>query len=79
MLVVLPAKADGLAGGREGAHRRQAGASWAKRLRGSDGDVLLPRFKTTDSFDLGDTLQAMGMRLAFSDNADFSGMMSARR
>jgi serpin B len=38
------------------------------------GEVLLPRFKTTDEFDLGDTLQQMGMRKAFSRDADFSGM-----
>jgi len=36
--------------------------------------VQLPRFKLESTFQLGDTLAAMGMPLAFSRNADFSGM-----
>ena len=34
----------------------------------------LPKFKMTSEFDLGDVLASMGMSLAFSDKADFSGM-----
>jgi serpin B len=44
------------------------------KLARAPGQVLLPRFKTTDEFDLGDTLQQMGMRRAFTPDADFSGM-----
>lgn len=36
--------------------------------------VQLPRFKIESTFRLGDTLAAMGMPLAFSPRADFSGM-----
>jgi serpin B len=36
--------------------------------------VQLPKFKLESTFRLGDTLAAMGMPLAFSDQADFSGM-----
>jgi serine protease inhibitor len=36
--------------------------------------VQLPRFTTTSTTDLGPVLQAMGMRTAFSDRADFSAM-----
>jgi serpin B len=36
--------------------------------------LALPRFKATTSADLVAPLQAAGMRLAFSDAADFSGM-----
>ncbi|MCK4564181.1 MAG: outer membrane lipoprotein-sorting protein, partial [Verrucomicrobia bacterium] len=36
--------------------------------------VQLPKFKLESTFRLGDTLAAMGMPLAFSDKADFSGM-----
>jgi serpin B len=37
-------------------------------------DVVLPRFKMTGEFDLGDTLAAMGMPDALGRGADFSGM-----
>src|SRR5436190_16444807 len=37
-------------------------------------DVSLPKFKVTGMMSLGDTLRAMGMPLAFTDAADFSGM-----
>jgi serpin B len=36
--------------------------------------VNLPRFKTTESFDLGNVLKGLGMSRAFSSSADFSGM-----
>ncbi len=36
--------------------------------------VYLPRFKMTQQFSLGDVLKAMGMKDAFSRDADFSGM-----
>ena len=37
-------------------------------------NVKLPKFKFQDRFDLNDTLKALGMEIAFSDAADFSGM-----
>src|SRR3984957_17352251 len=36
--------------------------------------VTLPKFKTTQQFELGGTLAAMGMPQAFTSSADFSGM-----
>ncbi|HEX4590335.1 MAG TPA: serpin family protein, partial [Gemmataceae bacterium] len=47
---------------------------WNAQMASRPGEVLLPRFKTTDEFDLGDTLQAMGIRRAFTPDADFRGM-----
>ncbi len=40
--------------------------------------VQLPKFKIESSFELTDTLSAMGMPLAFSNQADFSGMDDSR-
>lgn len=40
--------------------------------------VQLPKFKLESSFQLGDTLAAMGMPLAFSNQADFSRMTGTR-
>ena len=40
--------------------------------------VQLPKFKLESTFMLGDTLAAMGMPLAFTEQADFSGMTGTR-
>ena len=37
-------------------------------------NVKLPKFKFQDRFDLNETLKALGIGIAFSDSADFSGM-----
>lgn len=37
-------------------------------------DLYLPKFKMEERYDLRDNLIGMGMRSAFSSNADFSGM-----
>lgn len=37
-------------------------------------EVYFPRFKTECDFDLVKTLQSMGMKLAFTDQADFTGI-----
>jgi serpin B len=41
------------------------------------GDVALPRFEFKTSYSLETPLQQLGMRRAFSNGADFSGMTSA--
>jgi serine protease inhibitor len=40
--------------------------------------VTMPKFKTTQQFELGSTLAAMGMPQAFTANANFSGMTGNR-
>jgi serine protease inhibitor len=40
--------------------------------------VTLPKFKSTQQFELGATLRAMGMPAAFGGSADFSGMTGKR-
>ena len=40
--------------------------------------LSLPKFQFDSSFSLGQVLSSMGMPLAFSANADFSGMDGAR-
>jgi serine protease inhibitor len=74
MDVVLPAKQDGL--GR--VEKQFAGGAlrgWLAALKPMRVDVTLPRFKTSSSFSLSETLGALGMKKAFSyPGADFSGM-----
>jgi len=74
MVIVLPKTSDGLS--------KLEGGFTAKQLEtyGSGGHhqeviVSMPKFKTTYSTDLGDTLKKMGMPLAFDEGkADFSGI-----
>jgi serpin B len=71
MLVLLPAQTDGLPG-----LEKELSAEWLSDLRFNEMEVMvqLPKFKLESSFSLGKTLAAMGMPLAFSQQADFSGM-----
>lgn len=51
---------------------------WLRQLGGAETsriNVILPKVELRTSYDrLGDTLQSMGMRSAFTDSADFSGL-----
>jgi len=49
-----------------------------KNLGPSQVILTMPRFEFASSFRLGETLAAMGMTDAFSENADFSGMTGNR-
>jgi serpin B len=49
-------------------------AAWLKKFRTRKVAVSMPRFKTTGEFELSRTLAAMGMKDAFTGDADFSGM-----
>jgi serpin B len=77
MLVILPDKREGVAEVEKSLTVENLKA-WTAKLKGENVHVSLPRFKTTISFDLGEKLQALGMKRAFnSKEADFSGMTSA--
>ncbi len=75
MLVLLPDQPDGLA-------RLEKGLATAPlydlEFHKTECFVQLPRFKLESEFELGRLLASMGMPLAFSDAADFSGMDGAR-
>jgi serpin B len=78
MVVLLPRTVDGLAQLEQQLTAEKL-AEWTEHLGNQPVDVLLPRFKMTSEFSLGDTLAAMGMPDAFVLNkADFSGMDGAR-
>ena len=74
MTILLPTKIDGLPElEREVTHGKLR--QWTKNLIRQKVVVFLPKFKTTSQFGFNDTLQAMGMTLAFDqEKADFSGM-----
>lgn len=72
MLIALPQRADGLAELEARFNSPQLKA-WTDKLYPREVYVWLPRFELTSRFNLSDALATLGMPLAFSDNADFSG------
>jgi serine protease inhibitor len=47
---------------------------WTMRMASRRGTLQLPRFKLENEYNLKDVLAAMGMSLAFTTRADFSGI-----
>lgn len=78
MVVIAPQKTDGL----PALEARLTGknlASWIGKLQKRSVEVTLPRFKMDTDYSLGETLQKMGMKLAFAERiADFTGMSATR-
>jgi serpin B len=73
MVVLLPKKGHGL----DELEKRLTAATARKIFANLGPDevlVGLPKFKVTSQFDLGGALAALGMKQAFSTDADFSGM-----
>ena len=77
MFVLLPKEVDGLAD-LEKSLSVETLNTWTSGLREQTVEVLLPKFKMTSGFRLEKTLGSMGMPLAFSGEADFSGMTGQR-
>jgi len=74
MVVVLPRKIDGLADVEKSLTYEKLNGVMAK-MSSAKLDLALPKFKTTSTFSLGETLKKMGMKSAFTFGpADFSGM-----
>jgi serpin B len=77
MVVLLPKKVDGLPE-LEKTLTFDKLAALVSKLRVREVNIFLPKFKLETSFGLGPTLEAMGMKRAFSkEDADFSGISSA--
>ncbi|XP_057555363.1 serpin B3-like isoform X1 [Hippopotamus amphibius kiboko] len=78
MVVLLPDEVDGLQK-LEDQLTAEKLMEWtnSENMREHDVDLHLPRFKVEESYDLKDTLTALGMVAAFN-NADFSGMTGTR-
>jgi serine protease inhibitor len=76
MVFLAPQKADGL----PALEAKLTGpnlAAWIGKLDRRTVHVKLPRYKLETDYNLGDTLKTMGMRRAFSDDADFSAMTAS--
>ena len=77
MFVLLPKEVDGLAD-LEKKLSVETLKAWTSGLKTQTVEVFLPKFKMTSSFRLEKVLGSMGMPLAFSGEADFSGMTGKR-
>jgi serpin B len=77
MIVLLPKKTDGIKELEEQLTPENL-SDWMDQISRREVIVSMPKFKLTDKFDLGRTLQSMGMTDAFTQRADFSGMAGTR-
>jgi len=77
MMIILPNDFDGLAQLEDQLDLDQV-KSWMNKMKSRHVQLSLPKFKIEDDLALNDTLEAMGMRQAFSSEADFSGMTSEK-
>lgn len=73
MIVLLPAWDKGLAS-LDALFTAERLDDWLQSLLAQEVQVLLPRFKISNTFRLDATLKALGMIGAFNGSADFSGM-----
>ena len=72
MIILLPKDAD--LKSLESAITADSLQGWRSALRQESLDVYMPKFTFETKYFLNDVLKAMGMPLAFTENADFSGM-----
>lgn len=77
MLILLPKAKHGLAALEKELTWGQVGEA-RKQQRQVKVALALPKFKMRTQAQMGELLQALGMPLAFSDDADFSGMTGQR-
>jgi serpin B len=76
MVVLLPRKSDGLAK-LEASFNSASLDKTLSSLKRSNVDVALPKFKIESEFRLRQILEELGMPLAFSRKADFTGMSAS--
>ena len=74
MLVVLPPedKPDALEG-----LTAKVLSWWIGELQRYEVDLWLPKFKTEERYELSEVFKVLGVKKAFTDRADFSGMSSS--
>jgi len=77
MVILLPKETDGI-DALEGDLTAENLATWLGRIRKREVIASIPKFKMTSKFSLASVLASMGMPLAFTRNADFSGMTGKR-
>jgi len=81
MLILLPRENEAFTQMEELENQltHEALASWRLDMGFSQVALRMPRFRDEQRYALGDVLQRLGMNLAFTANADFSGMVKEPR
>ena len=77
MVILLPREIEGCSQLEASLNARNLSA-WLARMKTTEVDLFIPRFKMESSFKLNTALAAMGMPDAFRRSADFSGMTGSR-
>ena len=77
MVILLPKKFDAL-DEFEKTLTPEILTQWLAKIHKREVVVFVPKFKMTSQFGLASVLKSMGMKDAFSSNADFSGMNGKR-
>ncbi|XP_067084181.1 heparin cofactor 2 [Osmerus mordax] len=77
MLVVLPRKMSGMRTLEQKISPTVVNR-WISNMTNRTREVVFPRFKLEQSYDLIDNLKEMGLTKLFQDKADFSGMTSEK-
>ena len=77
MVILLPKKADGLPDLEKSLTLGRL-PSLLPKLRSREVVTYIPRFKLESSFGLNETLEALGMKRAFSPEADFTGISAKK-
>jgi serpin B len=77
MMAILPREGKSLSEV-EGALSAGKIAAWRADMQERDVKAFLPRFKFTSKYSLAERLQKLGLKIAFTDAADFSGMDGTR-
>lgn len=77
MIVLLPRAKDGLTD-IEAQLTFEDLTRWIDQGSLREVEAFLPKFTLTSQFSLADTLKAMGMNAAFSEQADFSGIEASK-
>lgn len=72
MAIILPVK--GKENEFENEFNQEKLDSWLRNTKPQDVNISLPKFKMEGGFDASELLQNMGMKKAFTDDADFSGI-----
>ncbi|MEO8210503.1 MAG: serpin family protein [bacterium] len=76
MIIILPEIMDGISD-LESNFSLENYIDWSKNLKQEIVDVSIPKFKLESEFNLSKVLSKMGMEVAFSDKADFTGMLDS--
>jgi serpin B len=77
MVILLPAKKDGLTELEDSVNTDRL-QEWMNALAWRQVTVFFPKFTMTCEFQLRSALAAMGMSIAFTEEADFSGMTGGK-